>query len=65
MVGSHLPPSVPHARYTHQVIELTDGRCYCLACDEVVAEEYLGRGDRASRARPVRSEPSDPSTTGT
>ena len=36
---------MPHTSYTHEVIRLTDGRCYCLSCDEVVAEEYFSGSD--------------------
>ncbi|HKJ58819.1 MAG TPA: hypothetical protein VKA37_06300 [Halobacteriales archaeon] len=44
---------MPHAPYTHEVIELTDGRCYCLTCDEVVPERYLdGRGEVSTTSRP-------------
>ena len=55
MFGSSLPSGVPHSRYTHEVIELTDGRCYCLACDEVVAEEYLRDGRKAAGERSLRT----------
>ena len=53
LVGNGLASTVPHAPYTHEVIELTDGRCYCLTCDEVVPERYLdGRGEISTTSRP-------------
>lgn len=64
MVGSHLRPGMPHARYTHEVIELTDGRCYCLACDEVVPQEYLQSRREVVAEPPTPTGPSSHSSPG-
>jgi len=73
LLGSNgLASTVPHAPYTHEVVELTDGRCYCLTCDEVVARHYLdGLGrvrddgpERAVENEPVQSTASRGPSTG-
>ena len=49
---------MPHTSYTHEVIQLTDGRCYCLSCDEVVDAEYLPGSEETAVDRSPEPGPS-------